>query len=135
MNFIDFQNLMSDVPSGMITSALYDSIKYLIKSSKTKDELVKSIENTLHLHNVSVNANSMITLLASKGFIIIEGSQIKSNLNITMGSSNEGEFIFGNNSKSETSKTTIDAGSNAFIKMSGNAKIEQHSDGSIRMYT
>lgn len=52
-----------------------------------------------------------------------------------MGSSNEGEFIFGNNSKSETSKTTIDAGSNAFIKMSGNAKIEQHSDGSIRMYT
>lgn len=64
MNFIDFQNLMSDVPSGMITSALYDSIKYLIKSSKTKDELVKRIENTLHLHNVSVNANSMITLFS-----------------------------------------------------------------------
>lgn len=135
MTFIDFQSLMASFGNGIITNALYDTIKSLILSSNTKEELAKKIDNALHLHNVNVNAESIITLLASNGFITIEGSHIKSNLSITMGSFNNGELLFGNNSKSETNKTSIDAGFNSFIKMSGNAKIVQHEDGSIRFYT
>jgi hypothetical protein len=135
MTFIDFQSLMANFGNGIITNALYDTIKSLIMSSNNKEELAKKIDNALHLHNVNVNAESIITLLASNGFITIEGSNIKSNLSITMGSFNNGELLFGNNSKSETNKTSIDAGFNSFIKMSGNAKIVQHEDGSIRFYT
>jgi macrodomain Ter protein organizer (MatP/YcbG family) len=135
MTFIDFQSLMANFGNGIITNALYDTIKSLIMSSNTKEELAKKIDSALHLHNVNVNAESIITLLASNGFITIEGSHIKSNLSITMGSFNNGELLFGNNSKSETNKTSIDTGFNSFIKMSGNAKIVQHEDGSIRFYT
>ena len=126
---------MANFGNGIITNALYDTIKSLIISSNTKEELAKRIDSALHLHNVNVNAETIITLLASNGFITIEGSHIKSNLSITMGSFNNGELLFGNNSKSETNKTSIDAGFNSFIKMSGNAKIVQHEDGSIRFYT
>ena len=135
MTFIDFQSLMANFGNGIITNALYDTIKSLIMISNTKEELAKKIDNALHLHNVNVNAESIITLLASNGFITIEGSHIKSNLSITMGSFNNGKLLFGNNSKSETNKTSIDAGFNSFIKMSGNTKIVQHEDGSIRFYT
>ncbi len=135
MTLIDFQSLMGNLGNGIITNALYDTIKNLIISTNTKEELAKKIDNILHLHNINVNAESIITLLASNGFIKIEGSNIKSNLSITMGSSNNGELIFGNNSKSETNKTSIDTGFNSFIKMSGKAKIVQHEDGSIRFYT
>lgn len=135
MTFIDFQSLMANFGNGIITNALYDTIKSLIMSSNNKEELAKKIDNALHLHNVNVNAESIITLLASNGFITIEGSHIKSNLSITMGSFNNGKLLFGNNSKSETNKTSIDAGFNSFIKMSGNTKIVQHEDGSIRFYT
>jgi len=135
MTFIDFQSLMANFGNGLITNALYDTIKSLIMSSNTKEELAKKIDNALHLHNVNVNAESIITLLASNGFIIIKGSHIKSNLSITMGSFNNGELLFGNNSKSETNKTSIDAGFNSFIKMSGKAKIVQHEDGSIQFFT
>jgi hypothetical protein len=135
MTFIDFQSLMANFGNGIITNALYDTIKSLIMSSNTKEELAKRIDSALHLHNVNVNAETIITLLASNGFITIEGSHIKSNLSITMGSFNNGELLFGNNSKSETNKTSIDTGFNSFIKMSGNAKIVQHEDGSIRFYT
>ncbi len=135
MTFIEFQSLMANFGNGIITNALYDTIKSIIMSSNTKEELAKKIDSALHLHNVNVNAESIITLLASNGFITIEGSHIKSNSSITMGSFNSGELLFGNNSKSETNKTSIDAGFNSFIKMSGNAKIVQHEDGSIRFYT
>ena len=135
MTFIDFQSLMANFGNGIITNALYDTIKSFIMSSNTKEELAKKIDNALHLHNVNVNAESIITLLASNGFITIEGSHIKSNLSITMGSFNNGELLFGNNSKSETNKTSIDAGFNSFIKMSGKAKIVQHEDGSIQFFT
>lgn len=135
MTFIDFQSLMANFGNGIITNALYDTIKSLIMSSNNKEELAKKIDNALHLHNVNVNAESIITLLASNGFITIEGSHIKSNLSITMGSFNNGELLFGNNSKSETNKTSIDAGFNSFIKMSGKAKIVQHEDGSIQFFT
>ncbi len=135
MTFIEFQSLMANFGNGIITNALYDTIKSIIISSNTKEELAKKIDSALHLHNVNVNAESIITLLASNGFITIEGSHIKSNSSITMGSFNSGELLFGNNSKSETNKTSIDAGFNSFIKMSGNAKIVQHEDGSIRFYT
>lgn len=135
MTFIDFQSLMANFGNGIITNALYDTIKSLIMISNTKEELAKKIDNALHLHNVNVNAESIITLLASNGFITIEGSHIKSNLSITMGSFNNGELLFGNNSKSETNKTSIDAGFNSFIKMSGKAKIVQHEDGSIQFFT
>ena len=126
---------MASFGNGILTNALYDTIKSLIMSSNTKEELAKKIDIALHLHNVNVNAESIITLLASNGFITIEDYHIKSNLSITMGSFNNGELLFGNNSKSETNKTSIDAGFNSFIKMSGNAKIVQHEDGSIRFYT
>ena len=126
---------MANFGNGIITNALYDTIKSLIMSSNNKEELAKKIDNALHLHNVNVNAESIITLLASNGFITIEGSHIKSNLSITMGSFNNGELLFGNNSKSETNKTSIDAGFNSFIKMSGKAKIVQHEDGSIQFFT
>jgi hypothetical protein len=52
-----------------------------------------------------------------------------------MGSSSTGELTFGNNSTSETDKTKIEAGIGTFIKMYGNAKIEQGKDGSIKFYT
>jgi hypothetical protein len=135
MTFLDFQNIITNVGGGVITNAIYDAAKYLILNSKTKEELIQKLDNTLHLFGVNASAESIVSIIASKGFILIEGSHIKSNTSITMGSSSTGELTFGNNSTSETDKTKIEAGIGTFIKMYGNAKIEQGKDGSIKFYT
>lgn len=107
----------------------------MILNSKTKEELVQKLDHTLHLYGVNASAESIVSIIASKGFILIEGYHIKSNTSITMGSSSTGELTFGNNSTSETDKTKIEAGTGTFINMYGNAKIEQSEDGSIKLYT
>jgi hypothetical protein len=135
MTFLDFQNIITNVGGGVITNAIYDAAKYLIFISKTKEELIQKLDNTLHLYGVNASAESIVSIIASKGFILIEGSHIKSNTSITMGSSSTGELTFGNNSTSETDKTKIEAGIGTFIKMYGNAKIEQGKDDSIKFYT
>lgn len=135
MTFLDFQNIITNVGGGVISNAVYDAAKYLILNSKTKEELIQKLDNTLHLYGVNASAESIVSIIASKGFILIEGSHIKSNTSITMGSSSTGELTFGNNSISETDKTKIEAGIGTFINMYGNAKIEQGVDGSIKFST
>ncbi|MEK6712253.1 MAG: hypothetical protein AABZ64_16920, partial [Nitrospinota bacterium] len=52
---------------------------------------------------------------------------------ITIGAGQGGQFLFGDNSTSQTAKTRIDAGAGAQI-VGSNAAIVQSPDGSIRFY-
>lgn len=54
---------------------------------------------------------------------------------ITMFSSKNTKFIFGNKSTSETKNTKIDAGRGAFIQGQGGAGIRQNENGSINFFT
>ena len=135
MTLFEFQNIVSSLGGGIISNALYDTIKRVIFNSSSEEELIKKLESSLHLNGVKINAASFVTIIANKGFIKIEGSKIKSNSSITLGSALGGEFIIGNNSKSQTDKSSIVMNGQSFIHMTGNSKIEQTEDGSINFYT
>lgn len=135
MTLLEFKNIVTYLGGSIISNALYDTIKSVIINSKSKEELVKNIETTLFLHGVKINAESFVTIIANKGFIKIEGSKIKSNSSITLGSASGGKFIIGNDSSSETDKSSIIANGQSFIQMKGNARIAQREDGSIEFFT
>jgi hypothetical protein len=135
MTLFEFQNIVSSLGGGIISNALYDTIKRIIFNSSSKEELIKKLKSSLHLNGVKINAASFVTIIANKGFIKIEGSKITSNSSITLGSALGGEFIIGNNSTSQTDKSSIVMNGQSFIHMTGNSKIEQTEDGSINFHT
>ena len=135
MSITDLQEIITSIGGNIISNAFYDGFKSIFtENSIPKKYLEDELNNLLHLHNVNVQGNLLITILAKNGYIKIEGSYIYSNTNIIMGSQGDGQFSFGNNSTSETKNTKIEAGYGAFIKGSGNAQIRQNEDGSISFH-
>ena len=119
---------------GIETTAgvISDSIgRLLAKGSSSKGEVVSTLKS-LHVENAEVTAENIIQFLARNGNIQIVGSTIHSDQSIEMRSSPGTSLVFGNNSKSSTPTTQINAGQGTHIKMTGGASIVQGEDGSIR---
>jgi hypothetical protein len=132
MNFTDLQSIITDIGGGIISSGFYDSFKRILSKGTTpKSEFESNIKDILQLHNVKVEGTALITLLSKKGYLHIDGSSIKSKSSIIIGSSDQGHFLFGNNSTSETDRTKIEAGKGAYILGTGNSNIQQDENGNI----
>ncbi len=132
MNITDLQSILTDIGGGIISNAFYDTFKSILSKGTTpKSEFESNIKDLLQLHNVKVEGTALITLLSKKGYLHIDGSSIISKSRITIGSLDNGQFLFGNNSTSETDKSKIEAGVGAFIKGTGKSNIKQDENGNI----
>ena len=89
----------------------------------------------MRVDGADIKAETIITFLAQRGDIVITGSRIYAAEKIEMGSALGTKFVFGYNSSSSTSKSSIQAGHGAFIQCQGGAKIVQNFDGCISFYT
>lgn len=132
MNITDLQSIITDIGGGIISSGFYDAFKRILSKGTTpKSEFETNIKDILQLHNVKVEGPALITLLSKKGYLHIDGSSIKSKSSIIISSSDQGHFLFGNNSTSETDRTKIEAGKGAYILGTGNSNIQQDENGNI----
>lgn len=118
------------------SSAIYDFLKekFSINANLSKNELKQDLTSILSIQNSDIIADKIIDFLAKNGDIRIEGSTIYANNSISMFSSNNTNFSFGNNSSSQTKNTRIDAGKGAYIVGQGGAGIKQNEDGSISFF-
>lgn len=77
-----------------------------------------------------VEARTVIEMFASQGLLRIEHSILYAPESISIGADKNAEFIFGQDSVSETAKTKIEVRGNSEIRGT-NAEIRQNDDGSI----
>ncbi len=118
------------------SNAIYDFLKITFSENKTlnESELKNKLAAYLNIQNSKIVADKIIKFLAENGDIRIEGTSIYANDSISMFSSKDTSFVFGNSSSSTTKNTKIDAGHGAFIQGQGGAGIKQSADGSISFF-
>ena len=131
------EQLLLQFGLGITSNAVYDFLKdFFTKNSKAdRLQLQNRLVSFLNVQNANIIADKIITFLAQNGDIRIEGTSIYANDSISMFSSQNTKFTFGNNSSSTTKNTKIDAGKDAFIQGQGGAGIKQNEDGSISFFT
>lgn len=129
--------LLVSLGVNIASSAIYDFLKqeFSKNQSLNKEKLTADLASFLELKNAEIVAEKIVTFLAENGDIKIEGTSIYANDSISMFSSRNTKFEFGNNSTSETRKTKISASTGAFIVGHGGAGMKQNEDGSISFYT
>jgi hypothetical protein len=133
---MDLSQLLINLGLNVASNAIYDIVRFALRRSPevTHDSLQKELAAFLRVDGADIKAETIITFLAQRGDIVITGSRIYATEKIEMGSAPGTKFVFGNNSSSSTSKSSIQAGHGAFIQGQGGAKIVQNSDG-ISFYT
>jgi hypothetical protein len=131
------EQLLLQLGLGITSNAVYDFLKdFFTKNSKAdRLQLQNRLVSFLNVQNANIIADKIITFLAQNGDIRIEGTSIYANDSISMFSSQNTRFTFGNNSSSTTKNTKIDVGKDALIKGQGGAGIKQNEDGSISFLT
>lgn len=130
------EQLLLSLGLNIASNAIYDFLKTTFSENKTlnENELKNKLSSHLNIQNSSIVADKIIEFLAKNGDIRIEGTNIYANDSISILSSKDTKFIFGNNSSSATKNTRIDAGHGAFIQGQGGAGIKQTEDGSISFF-
>jgi len=118
------------------SNIIYDFLKkkFSENSFLWKDVLKDKLSSFLNIQNSNIVAETIIEFLAKNGDIKIEWTNIYANNSVSMFSSKDTNFVFGNNSVSSTKKTKISAGSNMYIQGQGWAWIKQNGDGSISFF-
>ena len=131
------EQLLLQLGLGITSDALYDFFKnqFLNKTNLEKSTLESDLAIFLNIQNAKIVASTIITFLAKNGDIKINGTKIYAENSISMFSSKNTKFIFGNNSSSTTKNSSIEAGTGVFIEGSGGAGIVQNEDGSISFFT
>lgn len=130
------EQLLLSLGLNIASNAIYDFLKTTFSENKTlnENELKNKLSSHLNIQNSSIVADKIIEFLAKNGDIRIEGTNIYANDSISILSSKDTKFIFGNNSSSATKNTRIDAGHGAFIQGQGGAGMKQNEDGSISFF-
>jgi len=131
------EQLLIQLGLNLSSSFVYDVIKEYFKKEKnpTVEGLKTELSSSLDIEGAEIKSNNIINFLAENGDITISGTQVYASKSITMTSSQGTKFTFGNNSKSTTDKSSIEAGHGAQIQGQGGARIVQDEDGSIKFYT
>jgi hypothetical protein len=128
-------DILSDLGLGICSSVMGSAIYSKLKSfNGTKEDFAKEIQDVINLNGANIKADTVISALAERGLLSIEGSRLHANDSLLFGSSG-GDAVVGNNSALSTDKTSISMGVGAYMKTSGNATIKQNSDGSIEFST
>ena len=117
---------------GIAANAAYDFLKtkFLGRSQITSAELQSAVSEFLAIHKVTANAATVMNLLATKGYLQVTQSHLHANDALSFGANAGARFVVGDQTKTTTSKTAIEAGQGAFIAGSG-AAVVQNADGSI----
>jgi hypothetical protein len=127
-------SLLGQLGLGMATNAIYDLLKLLPDKPVEQALLAAEVQNRINLHGVTMRADTVISALTQKGYLLIQGSHLYAQTSLIFGSQ-VGGAIAGNNSTLHTAKTSIVAGTGAFIETQGNAQVRQNPDGSISFHT
>ncbi|MDO9077424.1 MAG: hypothetical protein Q7U72_08240 [Brevundimonas sp.] len=129
-------SILSGLGLGVAGNAVYDYLKARLTGPNppTVEQLEQELQNIINVNGVTMQASTVIEALAKNGVITITRSHLNAPSSISIGAVN-GRAYFGDNSSSTTATTAIHAGEGASIQFSGNAKIVQAPDGSIRFYT
>lgn len=129
-------SILTSLGLGVASNAVYALLKERLTGPNppTVEQLEQELQNLINVSGVTMQASTVIEALAKNGVIIITQSHLNAPSSITIGAVN-GQAYFGDNSSSTTATTAIHAGAGAGIQFSGDAKIVQAPDGSIRFYT
>lgn len=131
------EQLLAQLGLNMSSSFVYDVVKdyFQRKKKPTVKGLKAELSSRLDIKGADIKSDNIINFLAENGDITISGTQIYASKSISMASSEGTKFTFGNNSRSSTDKSSIEAGHGAQIQGQGGARIEQDEDGNIKFYT
>lgn len=128
---------LSALGLGVGANAVYDYLKTTLAAPTppSAQAFEAGLQNVINLSGVQMSAETVIEALAKQGIINIVGSNLHGAGGLTIGSQG-GQSWFGDDSVATTNKTAIHAiGVGTGIRTTGNAKVVQHPDGSIRFYT
>lgn len=127
------EQLLLELGLNVTSNAIYDFLKETFRKNPNvkKDELRDNLASYMQVTNAVIIAEKIITFLAKKGDILIDGSNIKAGSSVEMFSAPNTELKFGNGSISQTDKTKIEAGKESFIVARGGAGIKQDENGNI----
>ena len=125
-------DLLIQLHLGVAANSVSELINTFLSSGDkvNKDDLKNQIEACIKMHNVSVNAETVISALAEKGFIEIKGSHLHANEKLIFGSV-DGTAIAKDSTKLTTDRTSIEIGEDAAMQTKGPARVVQNPDGSI----
>ncbi len=131
------EQLLLQLGLGIASNTMYDFLKDFFTKNYKPDrlQLQNKLASFLDVQNANIIADKIITFLAQNGDIRINGTSIYANDSISMSSTKNTKFTFGNNSSSTTKNTKIEVGNGAFIQGQGCAGIKQNDDGSINLFT
>lgn len=126
-------SLLKEVGVGVGTNAVYDAVKRYVMGTHSPniEGLRQALQDSLSLNSVSISAASIIDLMATRGAIVIKGSNLYGPNGVSF-TSNDGIFSLGHGSTSRTDKTAIRASGSGAIVGTGRSAVVQHDDGSIR---
>jgi len=126
--------IFGELGLGMLANSLYDVIKTKFMSRNgSKDDWIKSIQDCIAVHGVSMRAETVISALAQYGVLSISGSDLAADEALLFGSQGGSARI--TDSTLKTPRTEIQVGVNAAIKTEGMGHIRQNADGSISFHT
>lgn len=130
------EQLLLSFGINIASNAIYDFLKTTFSENETLNEaeLKIKLSSFLNIQNSNIVADKIVNFLANNGDIRIEGTNVYANDSISMFSSKDTNFVFGNGSSSTTKNTKIEAGNGAFIQGQGGAGIKQNEDGSISFF-
>lgn len=130
------EQLLLQLGLGVTSSAIYEFLKNFFAKNPQADkfQFKNALSSFLNIQNANIIADKIIIFLAQNGDIRIEGTSIFANDSISMFSTKNTKFTFGNNSSSTTKSTKIEAGKGTFIQGQGGAGIKQNEDGSISFF-
>ena len=129
-----FSAILGELGLSMFANSLYDVMKTNFMSRNvSKEEWIKSIQDCIDVHGVSMRAETVISALAEQGFLSISGSDLVADEALLFGSQGGSARI--TNSTLKTPRTEIQVGVNAAIKTEGMGHIRQNADGSISFHT
>ncbi|OGC51630.1 hypothetical protein A2982_01990 [candidate division WWE3 bacterium RIFCSPLOWO2_01_FULL_39_13] len=131
------EQLLLQLALNISSTFIYDVVKgYFAKEKNPTIEGLKAeLSLRLNIEGADIKSNNIIQFLAQNGDINVSGTQIYASKSVTMASSQGTQFTFGNNSKSSTGKSSIQARHGAQIHGQGDARMEQDEEGNIKFYT
>jgi hypothetical protein len=136
---MDILNTIADglgnLGMGIASNAAYDFLKtrFAGRTQASVAEVEQAIGDFLVLKDVKATAATVMQLLASRGFLQVTGSRLHANDQLSFGANSGAKFVVGDNTRTSTNKTAIDAGKGAFVTGSG-AAVVQNPDGSISFH-
>ena len=115
-------NVLGDLGLGLASNAVYDIMKVAVNRTVSLDVFRRHVQDTLVANGIKADADNVITVLASKGAIVMNGSHLSAAQGLTWGA-NGGRAEFGNNGSLSGGGARVVATGNAKMVATGNAQV------------